>query len=135
MSLKREIKDSRSPVARFFKELMPSVKPVVREYNQRMRETSTLRPAASLATPPWGTIGTAIDYRLIHTIHPYARASTRYNPVADEEDIRESHRGHVAIYEHLLQRDSEGAAAALEDHISGTWALRKQKRNHPAGAA
>lgn len=79
--------------------------------------------------------GNRLGRSIIHTIHPYARASTRYNPVADEEDIRQSHRGHVAIYEHLLQRDSEGAAAALEDHISGTWALRKQKRNHPAGAA
>src|SRR5947209_8311591 len=79
--------------------------------------------------------GNRLGRSIIHTIHPYARASTRYNPVADEEDIRQSHRGHVVIYEHLLQRDSEGAAAALEDHISGTWALRKQKRNHPAGAS
>jgi DNA-binding FadR family transcriptional regulator len=79
--------------------------------------------------------GNRLGRSIIHTIHPYARASTRYNPVADEEDIHQSHRGHVAIYEHLLQRDSEGAAAALEDHISGTWALRKQKRNRPVGAS
>jgi hypothetical protein len=64
MSLRRQIKDSRSPVARFFKELIPSVRPLVREYNERVRETSTLRPPTTSGNPPWGTIGTAIDYRL-----------------------------------------------------------------------
>jgi hypothetical protein len=64
VSLRRQINDSGSLVAQFFKELIPGVRPVVRDYNQRMRETSTLRPTASLDIPPWGTIGTAIDYRI-----------------------------------------------------------------------
>lgn len=79
--------------------------------------------------------GNRLGRSIIRSIHPYARASTRYNPPAGEEDIRQSHLGHVAIYEHLLQADSEGAATALEAHISDTWALRKQKRNRPVRAS
>ena len=73
--------------------------------------------------------GNRLGRSIIRSIHPYARASTRYNPQADEEDIRQSHRGHVVIYENLLRRDADGAAAAMEEHISSTWALRKQKRS------
>jgi DNA-binding FadR family transcriptional regulator len=72
--------------------------------------------------------GNRLGRSIIRSIHPYARASTRYNPSADEEDIRQSHVGHVAIYEHLAQRDGGAAADAMEQHIRGTWALRKQKR-------
>jgi hypothetical protein len=64
MSLTGEIKDSGSPVARFFKESLPDARPVLRDFNQRLRAMSTLRPPAASGNPPWGTIGTAIDYRL-----------------------------------------------------------------------
>ena len=72
--------------------------------------------------------GNRLGRSIIRAIHPHARASSRYNPPADEEDLRQGHRGHVAIYEHLLRHDADGAAAAMEEHISGTWALRKGKR-------
>jgi DNA-binding GntR family transcriptional regulator len=62
-------------------------------------------------------------------IHPYARASSRYSPPADEEDLRQSHRGHLAVYERLAARDAEGAAAAMEEHITGSWTARKQKHS------
>lgn len=65
---------------------------------------------------------------IIRTIHPHARASSRYNPPADKDDIWQGHLGHVAIYERLLQRDADGAAAAMQDHIRGTWTQRKRKR-------
>jgi DNA-binding FadR family transcriptional regulator len=71
--------------------------------------------------------GNRLGRSIIRSIHPYARASARYSPPADEEDIRQSHRGHAAIYDCLLARDPEGAAAAMEEHITGTWTLRKQK--------
>src|SRR5919204_824393 len=35
--------------------------------------------------------GNQLGRSIIRSIHPYARASTRYNPPADEEDIRRSH--------------------------------------------
>ena len=73
--------------------------------------------------------GNQLGRSIIRSIHPYARASTRYNPSADEEDIRRSHVGHVAIYQHLARRDGDAASAAMEEHIRGTWALRKQKRD------
>ena len=72
--------------------------------------------------------GNRLGRSIIRTIHPHARASSRYSPPADEEDIRVAHRGHTAIYERLLERDADGAASAMQDHIMGTWTLRKPKR-------
>lgn len=72
--------------------------------------------------------GNRLGRSIIRTIHPHARASSRYSPAADEEDIRQGHLGHVAIYEQLLRRDADGAAAAMQEHIRGTWTLRKFKR-------
>jgi DNA-binding FadR family transcriptional regulator len=72
--------------------------------------------------------GNRLGRSIIRTIHPHARASTRYNPPADEGDIRRAHLGHVEIYERLQQRDADGAAAAMQEHIRGTWTLRKLKR-------
>lgn len=72
--------------------------------------------------------GNRLGRSIIRAIHPYARANSRYNPPADEEDIRRAHLGHVAIYEHLLRHDGDGAAAAMQEHIMGTWLLRKLKR-------
>jgi DNA-binding FadR family transcriptional regulator len=72
--------------------------------------------------------GNRLGRSIIRAIHPHARASSRYNPPADERDIRRAHAGHVAIYDHLLNRDADGAAAAMQKHIRGTWTLRKVKR-------
>jgi DNA-binding FadR family transcriptional regulator len=72
--------------------------------------------------------GNRLGRSIIHAIHPHARASSRYNPPADEEDLRQGHIGHVAIYERLLRHDADGAAAAMQEHIRGTWTLRKHKR-------
>jgi DNA-binding FadR family transcriptional regulator len=72
--------------------------------------------------------GNRLGRSIIGAIHPHARASSRYNPPADEEDLRRGHLGHVAIYEQLLRHDADGAAAAMEEHIKGTWTLRKRKR-------
>jgi DNA-binding FadR family transcriptional regulator len=71
--------------------------------------------------------GNRLGRSIIRSIHPFARASTRYSPPMGEEDIRQSHRQHVAIYERLAARDVEGATVAMAEHISGSWALRKQK--------
>src|SRR4051812_42191586 len=72
--------------------------------------------------------GNRLGRSIIRAIHPHARASSRYNPRADEQDIRRAHAGHVAIYEQLLKRDGDAAAAAMQEHIRGTWTLRKAKR-------
>jgi DNA-binding FadR family transcriptional regulator len=72
--------------------------------------------------------GNRLGRSIIRAIHPHARASSRYSPPADDEDIRLAHLGHTAIYERLQQHDAEGAAAAMHEHIRGTWTLRKPKR-------
>jgi DNA-binding FadR family transcriptional regulator len=72
--------------------------------------------------------GNRLGRSIIRAIHPHARASSRYNPPADQEDLRQGHLGHAAIYEQLLRHDPDGAAAAMQEHIRGTWTLRKRKR-------
>jgi DNA-binding FadR family transcriptional regulator len=72
--------------------------------------------------------GNRLGRSIIRAVHPHARASSLYNPQADERDIRGAHAGHVAIYERLLERDADGVAAAMHEHIRGTWTLRKVKR-------
>jgi DNA-binding FadR family transcriptional regulator len=72
--------------------------------------------------------GNRLGRSIIRAIHPHARASSRYSPPTDEEDIRQSHLGHVAVYERLLEHDADGAAAAMQEHIVGTWTDRKRKR-------
>jgi DNA-binding FadR family transcriptional regulator len=72
--------------------------------------------------------GNRLGRSIIRAIHPHARASSRYNPPADEDDLWQGHLGHVAIYERLLQHDADGAAAAMQEHIRGTWTQRKRKR-------
>ena len=69
--------------------------------------------------------GNRLGRSIIRAIHPHAPASGRYSPQADEQDIRRAHVGHVAIYEQLVQRDADGAAAAMQEHIRGTWTQRK----------
>jgi DNA-binding FadR family transcriptional regulator len=72
--------------------------------------------------------GNRLGRSIIRAIHPHARASSRYNPPADEESIRLAHVGHTAIYEQLLRHDPEGAAAAMREHIGRTWTLRRPRR-------
>jgi DNA-binding FadR family transcriptional regulator len=72
--------------------------------------------------------GNRLGRSIIHAIHPHARASSRYNPPTDAEDLRRAHVGHEAIYQHLLRHDGDGAGAAMQEHIRGTWQLRKLKR-------
>jgi DNA-binding FadR family transcriptional regulator len=71
--------------------------------------------------------GNRLGRSIIRAIHPHARASSRYNPPADEESIQRAHLGHTAIYEQLLRHDPEGAAAAMQEHITVTWTLRKPR--------
>jgi DNA-binding FadR family transcriptional regulator len=72
--------------------------------------------------------GNRLGRSIIRAIHPHARASSRYSPPADEEDLRQGHLGHIAIYEQLRRHDADGAAAAMQEHIRGAWTLRKRKQ-------
>ncbi len=74
------------------------------------------------------TSGNKLGRSIIRTVHPYARASTRYNPQMRRAEIAASHEGHVAIYERIAARDPEGAFLAMQDHIMGSWLERRNAR-------
>jgi DNA-binding FadR family transcriptional regulator len=74
--------------------------------------------------------GDQLGRSIIRSIHPFARASTRYNGrVTTHEDLVSTHRGHVAIYDRLRARDAAGAAAAMQEHIMQSWLERRAGRN------
>lgn len=72
--------------------------------------------------------GNQLGRSIIRTIHPYARASMRYTGTATAADLAGSHRGHVNIYERLAERDPDAAAAAMREHILGSWLRRRARR-------
>jgi DNA-binding FadR family transcriptional regulator len=74
------------------------------------------------------TSGNKLGRSIIRTVHPYARASTRYNPQIRQTEIAASHKGHVAIYERIAARDEDGAFFAMQDHIMGSWLERRNAR-------
>jgi DNA-binding FadR family transcriptional regulator len=74
------------------------------------------------------TSGNRLGRSIIRTVHPYARASTRYNPHMRMAEIAASHAGHVAIYERIAARDQEGAFLAMQEHIMGSWLERRNAR-------
>ncbi|MBI3648454.1 MAG: hypothetical protein HY240_06890 [Actinobacteria bacterium] len=63
MSLTSALADTKGPVSRFFVEHFPEVRTLQQEWRQRMTGVRTARPPEDLR-PPWGTIGTAFDYRV-----------------------------------------------------------------------
>jgi len=69
--------------------------------------------------------GNQLGRSIIRAIHPFARASMRYTGTATREDVVSSHGGHVRIYERLAERDADGAAAAMREHILGSWLKRR----------
>jgi DNA-binding FadR family transcriptional regulator len=72
--------------------------------------------------------GNQLGRSIIRTIHPYARASMRYTGTSTAEDRAASHRGHIKIYERLAERDADAAAAAMREHILGSWLARRARR-------
>ena len=72
--------------------------------------------------------GNGLARSIIRSVHPHARASSRYNGTPGLYDIELSHAGHVAIYENLVRHDADGAARAMYDHIMTSWLARKQSR-------
>ena len=60
MSLTTELDDSGSPTRRFLEERFPNTRRVTGEANAILRKAETIQPSSPL---PWGTLGTAFDYR------------------------------------------------------------------------
>lgn len=73
--------------------------------------------------------GNALARTVVRAVHTHARASSRYNGPIEAADLAGSQRGHLAIYQRLAARDGDGAAAAMNDHILGSWLVRKAARD------
>ncbi|MGD1050417.1 MAG: FadR/GntR family transcriptional regulator [Solirubrobacteraceae bacterium] len=73
--------------------------------------------------------GNQLGRSIIRAIHPFARASMRYTGTTTAEDLASSHRGHIKIYERLAERDADGAAAAMREHILGSWLERRARHS------
>ena len=63
MSLTSEVNDSKSPVGAFFRTRFPNTRAVVTECNKSLRNAETIHPTERIDNH-FGTLGTAIDYRL-----------------------------------------------------------------------
>jgi DNA-binding FadR family transcriptional regulator len=72
--------------------------------------------------------GNQLGRSIIRSIHPHARASLLYTGTRTAEALASSRRGHVKIYERLAERDADGAAAAMREHVLGGWLARRARR-------
>ncbi len=70
--------------------------------------------------------GNKLGRSIIRTVHPYARASARYNPHMRLAEIALSHEGHLKIHNAISSHDEDGAFVAMHDHITSGWLRRKQ---------
>ena len=61
MSMTSVLKDRNSKTRAFFEERFPVTKGVIREINASLRDAKTIRPTEMV---PYGTLGTAFDYRM-----------------------------------------------------------------------
>jgi DNA-binding FadR family transcriptional regulator len=72
--------------------------------------------------------GNQLARAVLRTQEAFAMNNTYYAGThRTRADNMISHRGHVAIYEQLLNRDPEGAARAVADHIVGGWERYKKR--------
>ena len=60
MSLTSQLDNSSSPIRKFLEERFPNTRAVTSEANAQFRKVETIRPSEPV---PWGTMGTAFDYR------------------------------------------------------------------------
>lgn len=90
MSLTSQLKTPESPVRKFVREQFPGTRPVVQEANRELRQISTIKPDRPV---DWGTVGTAIDYRIRYyfNIVPYDKlAAWKGSKIITGRDVRGS---------------------------------------------
>lgn len=76
MSLTSALENRKGAVAEFFANRFPNVRPMQREFRGQMTGRPVIRPSATGNAVPWGTIGTAIDYRLRYYFAAYPLEET-----------------------------------------------------------
>jgi DNA-binding FadR family transcriptional regulator len=71
--------------------------------------------------------GNRLGRAVVRAIHTEARTSDRYNGYPVRADCEASDIGHAQIYDRIVEGDPEGAAAAMSEHIVGSWLARRHK--------
>ena len=71
--------------------------------------------------------GNRLGRAVVRAIHSEARTSDRYNGYPARADCEASDIGHAQIYDRIVEGDPEGAAAAMSQHIMGSWLARRHK--------
>jgi DNA-binding GntR family transcriptional regulator len=69
--------------------------------------------------------GNLLGQAIIRSIHGKARLSRLYTGHSTPDGLAMSLDEHVTILELLHQRDADGAARALREHIARAWASRR----------
>jgi hypothetical protein len=64
MTLTKHLRNSKSPVRRFFDSQFPNARPFARDLSRELRDAETIRPGIEPKPHIYGILGQAIDYRL-----------------------------------------------------------------------
>ncbi len=71
--------------------------------------------------------GNKLGRAVVRAIHSEARTSDRYTGSPERADCEASDVGHARIYDRIAAADQEGAAAAMSEHILGSWLARRRE--------
>lgn len=70
---------------------------------------------------------------VIDTVNAEAFGSLRYVGEPTRADFRQSNKEHQAIFDRIAAHDEQGAAAAMSQHILGSWRKRRPRAVAAAG--
>lgn len=72
--------------------------------------------------------GNRLARAVVRTITAEAFRSLRYTGDPTPAHLEQSNREHRAIYERLIAKDGEGAAAVMNEHIKQSWEKRRPRQ-------
>lgn len=79
--------------------------------------------------------GNQLARSVVRSVQAFGLANHNYSDThRTRADNVYSHRGHLAIYEHIRRRDADGAAGAVEKHILSSWKRHKKRLAASRGA-
>ncbi len=73
--------------------------------------------------------GNEVGLTIVRAIHAHAGVTPRLASAASEQALAQTLAEHRAIYEALVARDGELAAARISEHIGAAWEDRKRTQN------
>jgi hypothetical protein len=85
-SFTQELKVRGTKVRAFFEDRFPDAAAARADLRERVRDSQTLDPSDT-AGYPWGTVGTALDYRVRFSFPAYAALPDRWDIYVDNPDV------------------------------------------------